>query len=97
MNSKTYQREIQKLMNEIAELLVTHHGGSLSETDLDFGIKQLNKAFKLAQSSHAEQKRKSGEPYLFHPLRVAHLAARHWMSSLRLLLRCCMMLLKTRR
>lgn len=80
MKTKQYQREIQKLMNDIAELLVTHHGGSLSEDDLDHGIKQLNNAFKLAQNSHAEQKRKSGEPYLFHPLRVALLAARHWME-----------------
>lgn len=80
MTTAKYEREIQKLMTEIAELLVTHHGGSLSDSELDRGIKMLHSAFELAKTSHAEQQRKSGEPYLFHPLRVAHLAARNWMG-----------------
>ncbi|MBN2644122.1 MAG: HD domain-containing protein [Desulfuromonadaceae bacterium] len=71
---------MQRLMNEITELLVTHHGGSLSEEALDQGIDKLHAAFALAQRSHAQQYRKSGEPYFFHPLRVAHLAARNWMG-----------------
>src|SRR5210317_1339815 len=69
-----------RLINEIMELLVTHHGGSLSEQVLDDSIDALQKAIKLAQESHRQQVRKSGEPYFFHPLRVAHLAARHWMD-----------------
>lgn len=73
-------REMQKLMNEISELLVTHHGGSFSDDALENGIAKLNEAFKLAKESHSAQVRKSGEPYLFHPLRVSHLAARHWMG-----------------
>ena len=70
----------QRLINEIMELLVTHHGGSLSEKNLDESMEALQKAINLAQSAHRQQLRKSGEPYFFHPLRVAHLAARHWMD-----------------
>ncbi len=47
---------------------------------LDKSIDALQKAVSLAQKAHRNQVRKSGEPYFFHPLRVAHLAARHWMD-----------------
>jgi GTP diphosphokinase / guanosine-3',5'-bis(diphosphate) 3'-diphosphatase len=70
----------QRMINEIMELLVTHYGGGLSESDLDAGIDDLQLAFATARDSHQGQLRKSGEPYFFHPLRVAHLAARHWMD-----------------
>jgi GTP diphosphokinase / guanosine-3',5'-bis(diphosphate) 3'-diphosphatase len=70
----------QRMINEIMELLVTHYGGGLSESELDTGIAALQLAFATARHSHQEQLRKSGEPYFFHPLRVAHLAARHWMD-----------------
>jgi GTP pyrophosphokinase len=69
-----------RLVNEIMELLVTHYGGSLSEQQLDTSIDELQSAINLAAKAHRKQLRKSGEPYLFHPLRVAHLAARHWMD-----------------
>lgn len=69
-----------RLINEIMELLVTHHGGSLSEEVLDASIDSLQQAIALAEEAHRHQVRKSGEPYFFHPLRVAHLAARHWMD-----------------
>jgi guanosine-3',5'-bis(diphosphate) 3'-pyrophosphohydrolase len=72
--------KIQRMANEIMELLVTHHGGGLSEQKLDQGIESLHRAIEMARKSHAGQYRKSGEPYFFHPLRVAHLAARHWMD-----------------
>jgi len=70
----------QRLINEIMELLVTHYGGSLSESILDKSIDDLQKAIDLALEAHRRQVRKSGEPYFFHPLRVAHMAARHWMD-----------------
>jgi len=70
----------QRLISEIMELLVTHYGGGLSEQELDRGIASLHQAVASAQQSHAGQMRKSGEPYIVHPLRVAHLAARHWMD-----------------
>lgn len=70
----------QRLINEIMELLVTHYGGGLAEDELDAEMERLQHAFEFGRSSHAGQLRKSGEPYFFHPLRVAHLAARHWMD-----------------
>ena len=69
-----------RLTNEIMELLVTHYGGSLSDEQLDLSIDNLQKALQTAEQAHRQQVRKSGEPYFFHPLRVAHLAARHWMD-----------------
>ena len=68
------------MISEIMELLVTHYGGGMSEQQLDSSITLLQKAIDLARASHEGQYRKSGEPYFFHPLRVSHLAARHWMD-----------------
>ena len=74
------QRHEQRLINELLELLVTHHGGGMSEDELDTNIEQFHAAISLGRTSHEGQLRKSGEPYFFHPLRVAHLSARHWMG-----------------
>jgi len=78
--AKYDKRHEQRLINDILELLVTHHGGGMSEDDLDRNIEDFQKAIELARLSHSEQYRKSGEPYFFHPLRVSLLAARHWMG-----------------
>lgn len=75
-NAKTEQR----MINEIMELLVTHYGASLSEEELDHELQRVEQALTDARTSHQGQVRKSGEPYIFHPLRVTHLAARHWMD-----------------
>lgn len=73
-------RQEQRLISEMMELLVTHYGGSLSDEDLDQGILAIQRAIELGRRSHSGQFRKSGEAYFVHPLRVAHLAARHWMD-----------------
>jgi GTP pyrophosphokinase len=73
-------RREQRLINEVMELLVTHYGGSFSEEALDQSIDGLQRAIQMARDAHMGQIRKSGEPYFFHPLRVAHMAARHWMG-----------------
>ncbi len=69
-----------RMITEIMELLVTHYGAGLSEEDLDHELSRVEQALTDARSSHKGQVRKSGEPYIFHPLRVTHLAARHWMD-----------------
>lgn len=70
----------QRMITEIMELLVTHHGAAHSEEELDRELERVEQALSDARSSHQGQVRKSGEPYIFHPLRVTHLAARHWMD-----------------
>lgn len=75
-----FEKKEKRLIEEIMELLVTHFGGEFSEEELDRKISTLEQAIQIAKRSHEGQFRKSGEPYFFHPLRVAHLAARNWMD-----------------
>ena len=35
--------------------------------------KQIKKAFTIAMNAHKDMRRKSGEPYIFHPLEVAQI------------------------
>ena len=45
------------------------------ETGRPYDLAMLDKAFALADKAHAGQKRRSGEPYICHPLNVALLLA----------------------
>ena len=36
---------------------------------------QMFRAFEIAVEAHKEQRRKSGEPYIFHPIEVARICA----------------------
>jgi GTP diphosphokinase / guanosine-3',5'-bis(diphosphate) 3'-diphosphatase len=38
--------------------------------------KEIRKAFNLAVEAHKDIRRKSGEPYIYHPIAVAHIAAK---------------------
>ena len=38
--------------------------------------KEIRKAFNLAVEAHKTQRRKTGEPYIYHPIAVAHIAAK---------------------
>lgn len=42
-------------------------------------VAQMRKAFELAKEAHANQKRKTGEPYILHPIAVATIAAEELM------------------
>ncbi len=42
-------------------------------------LQQLKKAFVFAREAHKEQRRKSGEPYIIHPISVAMIAAEELM------------------
>ena len=47
----------------------------LKEKNNDVDLSVLEKAFKLADEKHTEQKRKSGEPFIIHPVAVATMLA----------------------
>lgn len=36
---------------------------------------RIRRAFEMAREAHSKQKRKTGEPYILHPIAVAHIAA----------------------
>ena len=38
--------------------------------------KVIRKAFNIAVEAHKEMRRKSGEPYIYHPIAVAHISAK---------------------
>lgn len=57
----------EQLYQELIEKIKTYHPSD------DFSM--VEKAYKLAVEAHKEQKRKSGEPYIIHPLKVAYILA----------------------
>ncbi|MBS4961413.1 MAG: bifunctional (p)ppGpp synthetase/guanosine-3',5'-bis(diphosphate) 3'-pyrophosphohydrolase [Clostridiales bacterium] len=56
-----------KLYQELIEKIKTYHPSN------DFSM--VEKAYQLAVDAHKDQKRKSGEPYIIHPLKVAYILA----------------------
>ena len=57
----------EQLYQELVEKIKTYHPAK------DFDM--LEKAYNLAREAHKDQKRKSGEPYIIHPLKVAYILA----------------------
>ena len=57
----------EELYKELIDKMNTYH--PIKEFDM------IDKAYHLAVEAHKEQKRKSGEPYIIHPLKVAYILA----------------------
>lgn len=57
----------EQLYQELIEKMKTYHPTK------DFDM--VEKAYRLAVEAHQDQKRKSGEPYIIHPLKVAYILA----------------------
>ena len=52
------------------------------KSTLEKGDKRMiRKAFDMALESHKDMRRKSGEPYIYHPIAVAQIAAEEHRSS----------------
>ncbi|MGD9557291.1 MAG: bifunctional (p)ppGpp synthetase/guanosine-3',5'-bis(diphosphate) 3'-pyrophosphohydrolase [Mangrovibacterium sp.] len=65
--TKADQRLIDDYYNDLARSL----GTRFSEEDRD----RIRRAFEFANTAHAGIKRKSGEPYIIHPLAVANIVS----------------------
>ncbi len=66
-----YSVEEQHQIQEAFEQLMT---STYQKIDKE-GAKIINEAYELAKDAHDGQRRKSGEPYIFHPISVAQIVA----------------------
>ncbi|CAM1366545.1 RelA/SpoT family protein [Tenacibaculum litopenaei] len=66
----TIEEENKEIANRYKDLLKGTYQ-TLSEEDK----KLIRKAFEVAVEAHSEQRRKTGEPYIFHPIAVAKIVA----------------------
>ena len=80
MTEKEYEKFIEERAGEVFTVL----GKRLSSTDLA----RIRDAFELAREAHAPQKRKSGEPYILHPIAVARIAAQELMLDANTVIAC---------
>ncbi len=71
---KDYTEEINARAREVFDAMAPR----VSEEDM----KRLKLAFEYAREAHKPQKRKSGEPYIFHPIAVAKIAAEELMLDI---------------
>ena len=62
--------EYKEIDKGVEELLATL-SRRLSSEDID----RIRTAYELAREAHKEQRRKSGEPYIIHPIAVARIVA----------------------
>ncbi|MCH2230700.1 MAG: bifunctional (p)ppGpp synthetase/guanosine-3',5'-bis(diphosphate) 3'-pyrophosphohydrolase [Crocinitomicaceae bacterium] len=63
------EQERREILNAFRGLLRTHKDRSKEDT------KRIRKAFDVAVEAHKEMRRKSGEPYIYHPIAVARICA----------------------
>lgn len=54
---------------------------ALENCDKDFDMKKINEAYEFAAKSHEGQKRRSGAPYITHPLTVAYILVKLGMDT----------------
>lgn len=66
----TIEEENKEIANRYKDLLKGTYK-VLSKEDKDL----IRKAFEIAVDAHSEQRRKSGEPYIYHPIAVAKIVA----------------------
>ncbi len=69
-----YEATLEEESKELARLYKNLLKGTYEELSKD-DLKNIRKAFDLAVEAHKDQRRKSGEPYVFHPIAVAKIVA----------------------
>jgi GTP diphosphokinase / guanosine-3',5'-bis(diphosphate) 3'-diphosphatase len=65
VKTRTYEELIEKIKN----------------SDKDYDIANIERAYKVAEKCHDGQLRKSGEPYIIHPISVAYLLVEMGMDT----------------
>lgn len=75
-----YNRIIQERADHVFEVM----GKRVSAEDME----RIRAAFELAHEAHALQKRKTGEPYILHPIAVANIAAEELMLDANSVIAC---------
>lgn len=75
-----YSKIIEERANHVFEVMAKR----VSTSDL----KRIIEAFELAREAHANQKRKTGEPYILHPIAVANIAAEELMLGANPVIAC---------
>lgn len=65
------EQDYSKIVEEKAEEVFNAMESRVSEPDMA----RLKAAFEFAREAHSKQKRKTGEPYIIHPIAVARIAA----------------------
>ena len=71
MKPINHEKEKNEILNKYRSLL-----RSCADKTDKFDKKIIRKAFDLAVNAHKDMRRKSGEPYIYHPIAVAHIAAK---------------------
>ena len=67
----TYSKEEQLEMDKQYDVLLKAWTGDKKEADIEL----VKKAYEFAALAHKDARRKSGEPYIFHPIAVAIIVA----------------------
>lgn len=75
-----YNRTIQECSDHVFEVMAKR----VSAEDME----RIHAAFELAREAHAPQKRKTGEPYILHPIAVANIAAEELMLGTNPVIAC---------
>lgn len=78
------QNEYSRIIQERAERVFEVMAKRVSSEDM----LRIRAAFELAREAHAPQKRKTGEPYIFHPIAVANIAAEELMLGANPVIAC---------
>ena len=72
MNIIDIEKEDREILNKYRNLLRAKCSDKTNKEDK----KIIRKAFNFAVDAHNEMRRKSGEPYIYHPIAVAHIVAK---------------------
>lgn len=78
------QEDYDRIIRERADHVFKVMAGRVSDEDMG----RIRGAFEMAREAHASQKRKTGEPYILHPIAVANIAAEELMLGANPVIAC---------